>query len=48
MVRPDTRRLVVTAIVWRLLDEERHLARDLPGYIQYRGKVRARLLPGVW
>ena len=40
--------LVVAAIVWRLLDEETHLVRDLPGYDDYRRKVRARLLPGVW
>jgi len=40
--------IVVLAIIWRLLDEEGHLARDLPGYAEYRGKVRARLLPGVW
>jgi protein-S-isoprenylcysteine O-methyltransferase Ste14 len=35
-------------IVWRLLDEESYLARNLPGYDDYRGKVRARLVPGVW
>lgn len=40
--------IVVLAIIWRLLDEEQYLARDLPGYVEYRGKVRARLLPGVW
>lgn len=40
--------VVVAAITWRLLDEEQHLARGLPGYAEYRGKVRARLFPGVW
>jgi protein-S-isoprenylcysteine O-methyltransferase Ste14 len=40
--------VVVAAIVWRLLDEEQHLARELPGYAEYRGKVDARLVPGVW
>ena len=40
--------LVVAAIVWRLLDEETHLARDLAGYEEYRRTVRARLLPGLW
>ncbi|MGO7412900.1 isoprenylcysteine carboxylmethyltransferase family protein [Rhizobium ruizarguesonis] len=32
----------------RLLDEEKHLTRDLPGYAEYRRKVRYRLLPGLW
>jgi protein-S-isoprenylcysteine O-methyltransferase Ste14 len=40
--------VVVLAIIWRLLDEETHLARELPGYTDYRARVRARLLPGVW
>ena len=40
--------LVVAAVVWRLLDEEQHLALQLPGYAEYREKVRARLIPGVW
>jgi protein-S-isoprenylcysteine O-methyltransferase Ste14 len=35
-------------IVVRLLDEELFLARSLPGYAEYRAKVRYRLLPGVW
>jgi protein-S-isoprenylcysteine O-methyltransferase Ste14 len=35
-------------IVWRLIDEETHLARNLPGYDDYRRKVRRRLVPGVW
>ena len=40
--------IVVAAIVWRLTDEETHLMRDLAGYRDYRDKVRARLVPGVW
>lgn len=40
--------LLIAAIVWRLLDEESHLARDLPGYADYQRKVTARLVPGVW
>jgi protein-S-isoprenylcysteine O-methyltransferase Ste14 len=40
--------LVVIVIIWRLLDEERHLARDLPGYAEYRSTVRVRLVPSVW
>jgi protein-S-isoprenylcysteine O-methyltransferase Ste14 len=39
---------MATAIVWRLLDEERFLARDLEGYAEYQTKVRHRLLPLVW
>lgn len=36
------------AIVWRLLDEEKFLARNLPGYPEYQSKVRYRLVPLVW
>jgi protein-S-isoprenylcysteine O-methyltransferase Ste14 len=40
--------LMVPAIVWRLIDEERLLVRDLPGYADYRRRVRYRLLPYLW
>jgi protein-S-isoprenylcysteine O-methyltransferase Ste14 len=40
--------LVGGAIVWRLLDEELYLDCNLPGYQDYRQKVRWRLLPWVW
>jgi protein-S-isoprenylcysteine O-methyltransferase Ste14 len=40
--------LIAPALIWRLLDEERLLARELPGYPEYLGKVRYRLVPGVW
>jgi protein-S-isoprenylcysteine O-methyltransferase Ste14 len=36
------------AVLWRLLDEERFLAKDLPGYEEYCAKVRWRLVPGVF
>ena len=36
------------ALVVRLLDEERLLAAQLPGYAAYCTRVRFRLLPGVW
>jgi protein-S-isoprenylcysteine O-methyltransferase Ste14 len=39
---------VVPAIIWRLLNEEKLLAKDLPGYIDYCAKVRWRLVPGVF
>jgi protein-S-isoprenylcysteine O-methyltransferase Ste14 len=35
-------------LIWRLLDEERFLARNLPGYTEYQKQVRHRLLPFVW
>lgn len=35
-------------IVWRLLDEEQFLVKNLPGYAEYRTKVRYRLVPHVW
>jgi protein-S-isoprenylcysteine O-methyltransferase Ste14 len=40
--------LMVPALIWRLLDEERLLARELPGYHEYKDKVRFRLLPFFW
>jgi len=40
--------LMLLVIVWRLQDEEEMLARELPGYAEYRQRVRWRLLPGVW
>jgi protein-S-isoprenylcysteine O-methyltransferase Ste14 len=39
---------ILPALVWRLLDEERFLARNLPGYVEYQRKVRYRLLPLIW
>jgi protein-S-isoprenylcysteine O-methyltransferase Ste14 len=35
-------------LVWRLLDEERLLARELPGYADYQARVRHRLIPCLW
>ena len=40
--------VLVAVIVWRLADEEAYLARHLSGYVDYRGRVRARLIPGMW
>jgi protein-S-isoprenylcysteine O-methyltransferase Ste14 len=40
--------LIVAALIWRLLDEERFLERNLPGYVEYKNKVRYRLIPYVW
>jgi protein-S-isoprenylcysteine O-methyltransferase Ste14 len=38
----------VPVLVWRLLDEEKLLARDLPGYTAYQQRVTYRLMPYVW
>jgi protein-S-isoprenylcysteine O-methyltransferase Ste14 len=35
-------------LIWRLLDEERLLATDLPGYSDYQARVRYRLIPYLW
>ena len=35
-------------LIWRLFDEERFLARNLPGYAEYQRQVRRRLVPFVW
>jgi protein-S-isoprenylcysteine O-methyltransferase Ste14 len=40
--------VILPALIWRLLDEERFLAVNLAGYREYQDKVRYRLLPLVW
>jgi protein-S-isoprenylcysteine O-methyltransferase Ste14 len=35
-------------IVVRLIDEEKFLAINLPGYVAYTSQVRSRLIPGAW
>jgi protein-S-isoprenylcysteine O-methyltransferase Ste14 len=39
---------ILPALIWRLFEEEKFLARNLPGYVEYQSKVRYRLLPLVW
>lgn len=39
---------LTAAVVWRLLDEEQFLLRELPGYTEYRERVRCRLVPHIW
>jgi protein-S-isoprenylcysteine O-methyltransferase Ste14 len=39
---------MVPVLVWRLLDEERFLKQNLPGYVEYCRATRFRLIPGVW
>ena len=39
---------MIPFLLWRLVDEERFLERNLPGYAQYRQSVRHRLVPFLW
>ena len=36
------------ALMLRIVDEEKELITELPGYAEYAGRVRWRLIPGVW
>ena len=40
--------LMVPVLGWRLADEERVLLAELPGYADYRRRVRWRLVPGLY
>jgi protein-S-isoprenylcysteine O-methyltransferase Ste14 len=40
--------LLVPALLWRMFDEEKTLAKSLPGYAEYRNTVKYRLIPHVW
>ena len=39
---------MMPVFIWRQLDEERFLAKNLPGYADYQRKVRWRLIPGLF
>lgn len=39
---------IIFVIIWRLLDEEKFLEKNLSGYIEYKGKVKYRLIPYIW
>jgi protein-S-isoprenylcysteine O-methyltransferase Ste14 len=39
---------VIPLLIWRLIDEEKLLTRELEGYRQYQQRVRYRLIPRVW
>jgi protein-S-isoprenylcysteine O-methyltransferase Ste14 len=39
---------ILPALLWRLFDEEKFLAKNLPGYREYQTRVRYRLIPRVW
>lgn len=40
--------VLLSALAWRLVDEECVLLRDLDGYADYRQRVRSRLIPFIW
>jgi protein-S-isoprenylcysteine O-methyltransferase Ste14 len=40
--------VTVPVLIWRILDEEALLRRELPGYTDYTRQVRFRLVPHVW
>ncbi len=40
--------ILVFGIIWRLLEEEKYLEKNLSGYNAYRTKVRYRLIPYLW
>ncbi len=40
--------LTILGLVWRLFDEEKFLAKNLPGYTEYCAKVRWHLIPGIF
>jgi protein-S-isoprenylcysteine O-methyltransferase Ste14 len=39
---------MVPFLIWRLFEEEKFLARNLPGYSEYQKRVRSRLIPGFF
>lgn len=39
---------ISSTVIWRLLDEEKFLAANLSGYVEYQKKVPHRLIPGFW
>jgi protein-S-isoprenylcysteine O-methyltransferase Ste14 len=40
--------LTLPGLIWRILDEEELLKKDLPGYTEYAQQVRYRLVPYLW
>lgn len=39
---------MAATLVWRLVDEEKYLSVNLPGYDEYRANTPYRLLPGIY
>jgi len=40
--------IMMPALLWRIFDEEKFLSKNLPGYTEYKSKVRYRLVPFIW
>lgn len=40
--------LILPILIWRILDEERVLKQELPGYYEHTQQVHHRLIPGLW
>ena len=40
--------ITLPGLIWRILDEEKLLKAELPGYTEYTQKVRYRLVPYLW
>jgi protein-S-isoprenylcysteine O-methyltransferase Ste14 len=40
--------VILPALIWRLFEEEKFLARNLAGYVEYQNGVKFRLIPMVW
>ena len=40
--------LMLPALIWRLINEEKFLVKNLPGYTEYQNTVRYRLVPFIW
>jgi protein-S-isoprenylcysteine O-methyltransferase Ste14 len=40
--------ILIVALAWRIVREERTLGAELPGYGEYAARVRYRLIPNVW
>ena|ERR1700674_2384854 len=39
---------MMSFLIWRLVEEEKFPAKNLPGYMEYRKQVQHRLVPYVW
>jgi protein-S-isoprenylcysteine O-methyltransferase Ste14 len=39
---------MMSFLIWRLVDEEKFLAKNLPGYMEYQKRVQHPLVPYVW
>ena len=40
--------ILPVVLVYRIMNEEEVLLRELPGYREYTRKVKYRLIPGIW